>query len=90
LNLHRRREKLRSRIYNVLTHIHAAWSAHLNLRDLIAVTVRGIALGYGLDDRGFESRQELGIFLFTTVSGPALGPTQLPILWVTGALFPWG
>jgi hypothetical protein len=33
-------------------------------------------LGYGLDDRGFESRQGLGIFLFTTVSRPALGPTQ--------------
>jgi hypothetical protein len=28
----------------------------------------GIALGYGLDDRGFESRQELGIFFFTTAS----------------------
>jgi hypothetical protein len=27
-----------------------------------------IALGYGLDDRGFESRQRLGIFLFTTTS----------------------
>jgi hypothetical protein len=38
----------------------------------------GIALGYGLDDRGFESRQGPGIFLFTIVSIPALG------------LFPWG
>jgi hypothetical protein len=28
----------------------------------------GIALGYGLDDRRFESRQGLGIFLFTTAS----------------------
>jgi hypothetical protein len=46
----------------------------------------GIALGYGLDDRGFESRQELGIFLLTTVSGPALGPTQSPNQWVPGAL----
>jgi len=27
------------------------------------------ALGYGLDDRGFEFRQRLGIFLFTTCSG---------------------
>jgi len=26
------------------------------------------------------------IFLFTTVSGPALGPTQHPIEWVPGAL----
>jgi hypothetical protein len=34
-----------------------------------------MALGYGLDDQGFQSRQRLGIFLFTTVSRPALGPT---------------
>jgi hypothetical protein len=35
----------------------------------------GIALGYELEDRGFESRQRLGIVLFATVSRPALGPT---------------
>jgi hypothetical protein len=35
---------------------------------------------------GFESRQGLGIFLFATVSGPALRPTRLPIQWVPGAL----
>jgi hypothetical protein len=28
----------------------------------------------------------LGIFLFTTASRTALGPTQTPIQWVTGAL----
>jgi hypothetical protein len=39
----------------------------------------GIALGYGLDDRGFQFRQEVGIFLFTTESRPAPGPTQPPI-----------
>jgi hypothetical protein len=39
----------------------------------------GIALGYGLDDRGFEFWQGLGIFLFTTASRQALGPTQPPI-----------
>jgi hypothetical protein len=43
-------------------------------------------MGYRLDDSGFESQQELGIFLFTTASRPALGPTQSPIKWVTGAL----
>jgi hypothetical protein len=43
-------------------------------------------LGYGLDDRRFESRQGLGIFLFTTVSRPALGPTQPPIQLVPGTL----
>jgi hypothetical protein len=41
----------------------------------------GMALGYGMDDRavGFDSRQELGIFLFTTASRTALGPTHPPI-----------
>jgi hypothetical protein len=40
----------------------------------------------GLDDQGFESRQGLGIFLFTTASRQVLGPTQPPIQWETGAL----
>jgi len=38
-----------------------------------------------VDDRGFESRQELGIDLLTTASW---GPTQSPIQWVSGAPFP--
>jgi hypothetical protein len=42
----------------------------------------GIALGYGLDVRGFESRWGLGILLFSTVSRPALRPIQPPIQWV--------
>jgi hypothetical protein len=46
----------------------------------------GVALGYGLDDRGYEFRQGPRIFLFTTVSGMALGPTQPPIQWVPGAI----
>jgi hypothetical protein len=42
---------------------------------------------YGLDDREFESRQGLGIFLFSTaVFRPALRPTQPPIQWVPVAL----
>jgi hypothetical protein len=45
-----------------------------------------IALEYGLNDREFESRKRVGIFLFTTAFRPALGPTQSPILWVQGAL----
>jgi hypothetical protein len=47
-----------------------------------------IALDYRLDDRvlGFKSWWELGIFIFTTVSRMALGPTQLPIQWIPGAL----
>jgi hypothetical protein len=46
----------------------------------------GIAVGYRLDDRGFESRQGLRIFLFTTVSVTALEPTQPPVQWVPGAI----
>jgi hypothetical protein len=45
-----------------------------------------IPLGYELDDLGFDSRQGLGIFLFTNVSRPALRPTQPPIQWIPGAL----
>jgi hypothetical protein len=31
----------------------------------------------------------MGIFLFTTASRPALGPTQPPIFWVPGVLSLW-
>jgi hypothetical protein len=46
----------------------------------------GIALGYGLDDRWFESRQNLGIFLFTTASRLALVSIQIHVQCVPGAL----
>jgi hypothetical protein len=39
-----------------------------------------------LNDRGFESRQGLGIFPFCTASRPTLRPTQPPIQRVSGAL----
>jgi hypothetical protein len=50
--------------------------------------LKGVALGYGLDDRGSRVRfsAELGIFLFITASRTALGPIQPPIQWVPGAL----
>jgi hypothetical protein len=34
----------------------------------------------------FDSPRGLEIYLFITASRPALGPTQLPMQWVTGAL----
>jgi len=40
------------------------------------------ATGYGLDYRGFggfDSRRRVGIFLFSTASRTALGPSQPPI-----------
>jgi hypothetical protein len=39
-----------------------------------------------MDDRGFEAREGLGIFLFTTTSRLTLELTQPPIEWVLGAL----
>jgi hypothetical protein len=47
----------------------------------------GIAIGYGLDDRGIEVRVPVGsrISLLHVVR-PALGSTQSPIQWVSRAL----
>jgi hypothetical protein len=45
-----------------------------------------IALCYRLDDWGLEYPQGLRIFLFTTESIPAVGPTQPPIQWVPETL----
>jgi hypothetical protein len=46
----------------------------------------GTALGYRLDDGGFQSRKGLEIFLFTTASRPVLRPYQPPIQWIPGDL----
>jgi hypothetical protein len=47
-----------------------------------------IVSGYGLDDRAIEVRSPAGarISSLTSVSRPALGPTQPPVQWVPGVL----
>jgi hypothetical protein len=54
------------------------------------VSSGSIVSDYGLDDRaiGVRSRQGQRIFPLTSVSRPALGPTQPPVQWVPGVLSP--
>jgi hypothetical protein len=44
------------------------------------------ATGWTIGVIGFDSQRGLGIFLFTTASRPAVGPTQPSIQWVPGTL----
>jgi hypothetical protein len=59
---------------------------HINVRVVIAQFVERWATGWATGVLRFVSRRGLGIFLFTTASRTALGPTQLPIQWVPGVL----
>jgi hypothetical protein len=55
-------------------------------RAVIAQSVQRWAMGGTIRVLGFDSWRGLRIFLFTTASRMALGPTQPPIQWVRGAL----
>jgi hypothetical protein len=68
------------------------WTWEVNIKlDLKKLLVdewieRALMVSVVLSDRGLESRQGVGIYLFTTASRPALGPTQPPIHWVPEVL----
>jgi hypothetical protein len=51
---------------------HTSWSRDSSV---------GIATGYGLEDRGFYSRQAQEVVLYPTASRPALGPIQPSVQW---------
>jgi hypothetical protein len=53
---------------------------------MIAQSVQRWITGWTIGVLGFDFQWGLGIFLFTTTSRTALGPTQPPIQWVQGAL----
>jgi hypothetical protein len=53
----------------------------------IAQLVERVATGRKMGCSRFDSRRGLGIFLFDTMSRPALWPIQPPIEWVPGVLF---
>jgi hypothetical protein len=64
-------------------------SSHITIRNTGAVIAQSVlhwATGWTIGVLGFDSRRGLENFLFTTASRTALGPTQPPIQWVTGAL----
>jgi hypothetical protein len=54
----------------------------------LAQAVYCLTTGWTTGRSGFDPRQEQRIFPLSSVSRPALGPTQLPLQWVPGVLSP--
>jgi hypothetical protein len=64
----------------------AIFTPNCFVRAVIAQSVYRWVTGWTTGVLGYDFRRGLGIFLYTTTSTTALGPTQPPIQWVTEAL----
>jgi hypothetical protein len=73
--------KFKCRNFDIYLHWFVRCNTDISITDLSPQS-------YGLNNRGSRLRfpAGAGIFLLTTASRPALGPTQPPIQWVPGAL----
>jgi hypothetical protein len=76
--------------HNSICYIHVAKCLKcltmFRVEAVIAQSVLRWATGWTIGVLAFDSRGGLGIYLFTTASGTALGPTQPPIRCVPGVL----
>jgi len=54
----------------------------------VALSVYFLTTDWTTGQSRFDPRQKQEIFPLTSVSRPALGPTQLPVHWVPGVLSP--
>jgi hypothetical protein len=54
----------------------------------LAQSVQCLTTGWTTGRSGFDPRQGQRIFPLSSVSRPALGPTQPPVQWVPGVLSP--
>jgi hypothetical protein len=84
--VHSVRKLLDTPLYILYTTYNFTFEKDYRPRAVIAQPVWRWATGWTIGILRFDSRQGLGIFLFTTASRTALGPTQPPTQWLPGAL----
>jgi hypothetical protein len=69
-----------------LIHVSLILITHLFLRSRVAQSVQCLTTDWTTGPSRFDPRQGQRIFPLSSVSRPALGPTQPPVQWVPGVL----